>query len=105
AAGTVPAQDSEGWLATGDLGYRTETDDLVVCGRTKDLIIISGRNLYPTDIERAAEQVDGVRRGNAVAIPLAAGTADEGFAVLAESARYQDDSQVEELRRSIGSQV
>lgn len=105
AKGTIPAQDSEGWLATGDLGYRTETGDLVVCGRKKDLIIISGRNLYPTDIERAVEQVDGVRTGNTVAVPLAAGTSDEGFAVLAESTLHQDNTQVQELRRTISTHV
>ncbi|MGW1074428.1 AMP-binding protein [Streptomyces sp. NPDC002537] len=50
----------DGWLRTGDLGYRTP-DGLVVCGRIKDMIIVGGRNLYPEDYEYVAAGVDGVR--------------------------------------------
>ena len=46
---------------------------VVVCGRVKDVIIMGGRNIYPTDIERAAGRVEGVRPGNAVAVRLDAG--------------------------------
>src|ERR1700722_733641 len=53
-AGFVAAQDGQGWYDTGDLGYLTETGYVVVCGRVKDVIIMAGRNIYPTDIERAA---------------------------------------------------
>lgn len=51
--GFVPAQDEYGWYDTGDLGYITEEGNIVVCGRVKDVIIMAGRNIYPTDIERA----------------------------------------------------
>ncbi|MFB7663219.1 AMP-binding protein [Kitasatospora sp. NPDC056138] len=50
----------DGWLRTGDLGYRTP-QGLVVCGRIKDMIIVAGRNLYPEDYEHVAAKVDGVR--------------------------------------------
>ena len=59
--GFVSAQDDHGWYDTGDLGYLTENGHVVVCGRVKDVIIMAGRNIYPTDIERAA----GARRGRA----------------------------------------
>ena len=55
-AGFVAAQDDQGWYDTGDLGYLTENGHLVVCGRVKDLIIMAGRKIYPTDIERAARR-------------------------------------------------
>jgi fatty-acyl-CoA synthase len=62
-AGFFAAQDDHGWYDTGDLGYLTETGDVVVCGRVKDVIIMARRNIYPTDLERAASRVAGVRPG------------------------------------------
>jgi fatty-acyl-CoA synthase len=58
-AGFLPAQDEQGWYDTGDLGYLTETGSIVVCGRVKDVIIMVGRKVYPTDVERAAARVEG----------------------------------------------
>jgi fatty-acyl-CoA synthase len=69
-AGFVSAQDDEGWYDTGDLGYVTQDGQIAVCGRVKDVIIMAGRNIYPTDIERAAARVEGVRPGCAVAVRL-----------------------------------
>ncbi|MEV0251178.1 fatty acyl-AMP ligase [Nocardia sp. NPDC050712] len=105
ARGSRAAQDAEGWLRTGDLGYLTEGGEPVICGRRKDVIIISGRNLYPTDIERAVERVEGVRVGNSVAVSLGAGGAGEGFAVLAESDSHADESRALQLRRAISMEV
>ena len=84
-AGFIAAQDERGWYDTGDLGYLTETGNVVVCGRLKDVIIMAGRNIYPTDIERAACRVAGVRPGCAVAVRLDAGHSRETFAVAVES--------------------
>ena len=61
--GFVATQDEQGWYDTGDLGYLTENGHIVVCGRVKDVIIMAGRSIYPTDVERAAARVEGVVRG------------------------------------------
>jgi fatty-acyl-CoA synthase len=58
------------WLHTGDLGYTVE-GRLFVCGRAKDLIIVRGRNFYPSDIEWAVGEDAKVRRGNVVAFSVA----------------------------------
>ena len=58
--------DPQAWLPTGDLGYLID-DGLVICGRAKELITVAGRNIFPTEIERIAAQVDGVRDGCVVA--------------------------------------
>ncbi|MEK7819584.1 MAG: AMP-binding protein, partial [Pseudomonadota bacterium] len=54
------------WLETGDLGYLAQ-GDLYITGRTKDMIIRAGRNIYPVEIEEAVNAVAGVRAG-AVAV-------------------------------------
>jgi fatty-acyl-CoA synthase len=82
SAGVVPLARDDGWFDTGDLGYLDEHGRLYVCGRSKDLIVLAGRNLYPHDIERAAETVDGVRKGCVIAVRVDGDP--EGFAVLAE---------------------
>ncbi|WP_123029221.1 fatty acyl-AMP ligase [Mycolicibacterium stellerae] len=105
AAGFVPAQDVNGWYDTGDLGYLTETGNIVVCGRLKDVIIMAGRNIYPTDIERAASRVDGVRPGCAVAVRLDAGRSRESFAVAVESKSHDDHDEVLRIEHQVAHEV
>ncbi|HEX5717148.1 MAG TPA: amino acid adenylation domain-containing protein [Thermoanaerobaculia bacterium] len=45
-----------GFLRTGDLGRLDELGELFVTGRLKDLIVVRGRNFYPHDVERTAEE-------------------------------------------------
>jgi fatty-acyl-CoA synthase len=104
-AGFLAAQDEQGWYDTGDLGYLTEDGDVVVCGRLKDVIIMAGRNIYPTDIERAAARVDGVRPGCAVAVRLEAGHSRETFAVAVESANFEDHDEVRRIERQVAHEV
>lgn len=101
--GYVAAQDAEGWLATGDEGYLVD-DQIVVCGRTKDLIILAGRNIYPTDIERVAESVDGVRAGNSAAVALLT-PGRESFAVAVESTYADDPQQSDRIRQEVARVV
>jgi fatty-acyl-CoA synthase len=104
--GPVAAQDAEGWLDTGDEGYLVD-GQVVVCGRRKDVIIMGGRNIYPTDIERAAGTVDGVRAGNAVAVRLDAGEGRhrESFAVVVESRQAGDPEAAGGIGKDVTSRV
>ncbi|MFV0534594.1 MAG: fatty acyl-AMP ligase [Cumulibacter sp.] len=90
AEGYLPARDDDGWLDTGDEGYLCD-GQVVVCGRVKDLIILAGRNIFPTDIERAVERIPGIRRGNSAAVSLPSG-GRETVVVIAESL-YHDDAE------------
>ena len=50
---------ADGWLRTGDCGVIVD-GQLVITGRSKDIIIVNGQNYYPHDIEELAAQVDGL---------------------------------------------
>jgi fatty-acyl-CoA synthase len=107
AAGIVPLASNAGWFDTGDLGYVDEEGRLYVCGRSKDLIVLAGRNLYPQDIERAAESVDGVRKGCVIALRIDDdGDGDrEGFVVLAEVHNADDEDARLRIGRDVTSRV
>ncbi|MCW0235695.1 MAG: AMP-binding protein [Ferrovibrio sp.] len=59
----------DGWLITGDVGYLTEDQRLVLTGREKDLIVRSGHNINPSDIEDVANIFPGVQISAAVGMP------------------------------------
>lgn len=103
-AGPLASADEQGWLHTGDLGYLAE-GEVVVCGRIKDVIILAGRNVYPTDIERVTATVDGVRPGNVAAVRLEAGTRRERFAVVAESAAAGDEDAEADLAQRVTARL
>ena len=103
--GFMSAQDEQGWYESGDLGYLMENGHVVVCGRVKDVIIMAGRNIYPTDIERAAGRVEGVRPGCAVAVRLDAGHSRETFAVAVESNAWQDPGEVRRIEHQVAHEV
>ncbi len=54
------------FLRTGDLGFLAD-GELYICGRSKEVIIVNGRNYYPQDMEWEAGKVPGVRKGNVIA--------------------------------------
>jgi fatty-acyl-CoA synthase len=63
----------------------TAEGELVVCGRLKDVIIVGGRNVFPEDVERAAESVEGVRAGNVIAFGTEGRRGREAVVVVAET--------------------
>lgn len=63
---TAEVLDGAGWLDTGDIGYRRGRH-LVVTARSRDVIIVNGRNIWPQDLEQLAETAPGVRTGTTTA--------------------------------------
>jgi fatty-acyl-CoA synthase len=106
--GPVVTQDADGWLDTGDEGYLA-AGEVVVCGRRKDVIIMGGRNIYPTDIERAAAAAADVRAGNVVAVRVLAGGESgrhrESFTVAVESRKAGDPEAEQLIRKDVAKQV
>ena len=71
------------WLDTGDLGFLHE-GELYIAGRAKDLIIIRGRNYAPQEMEELLLDVEGVRKGCAVAVSTMIEGEGEQLIILAE---------------------
>ena len=53
--------DADGWWATGDVGFLDATGDLFLVDRVKELVIVSGFNVYPIEVEDVLREVPGVR--------------------------------------------
>jgi acyl-CoA synthetase (AMP-forming)/AMP-acid ligase II len=66
---TEEAFNRDGWFMTGDLGWVDENGYLRVTGRTKDVIVRGGHNIYPAKIEALAAKHDAVARVAAVPVP------------------------------------
>lgn len=96
----------EGWLCTGDLGYRVK-NQLFICGRLKDLIILHGKNHYPQDIERIASKSDGIRDGQCVAFSRLGPNGAEEAVLVAESRRVGDARRklVEDVVHAVRSEL
>ncbi|MBR0738639.1 amino acid adenylation domain-containing protein [Bradyrhizobium liaoningense] len=93
------------WLRTGDVGFIRD-GVLVVAGRLKDLLIVRGQNVYPTDVEQAVEaEVESVRSGRVAAFPVEV-DGREAIGVAAEFSRaVLKRSDPETLAHAIGEAV
>jgi long-chain acyl-CoA synthetase len=61
--------DDEGWFRTGDVGYLDADGDLHLVDRANDLIIVNGFNVYPHEVERVLDELDGVAEAAAIGVP------------------------------------
>jgi fatty-acyl-CoA synthase len=96
---TQEVLSSDGWFNTGDLGYMVK-NGLFITGREKDMIIINGRNIWPQDLEFAAEQQPEVRTGDASAFAVPGPNGLEKTVMMVQC-RVSSDPQRTELRDRI----
>ena len=86
----------QGWLLTGDLGFRDRDGYLFITDRKKDMLLVNGINVYPREIEEVLYRFPGVREAAVIGQPdarrgeqpVAFVVADEGT-VLEERALQQ----------------
>ena len=94
----------DGWYLTGDRGYIADGEVYVV-GRSKDLIINAGKNVYPQDIEALVNTVPGIHAGRAVVFGVP--DAREGTELIAVVAEVdtEDTEQRQTIDRAIRQTV
>ncbi|WP_329045013.1 AMP-binding protein [Amycolatopsis sp. NBC_01488] len=103
AAETAAAIDADGWLHMGDIGAMDERGFLKIRGRSKDMIIRGGMNIYPAEIEGTLQEHPAIEYAAAIGVPDATWGEQIG-AVLQLRAGFERPS-VEELTGFLRSQL
>ncbi len=93
----------DGWLDTGDLGYWLD-DQLIVTGRYKDLILWHGRNIWPQDLEWAAQAAAPHRCGRACAFSIG-GAGDNKTIMLLLECRTRDENLLSEIHTAVSAAI
>lgn len=99
---TRSAKTEDGWFRSGDLGYLDADGYLYICGRSKDMIISGGENIYPAEVEALIADMPAVTGVAVIGIPderwgevpLAVLTVTEGATVDTAAVRAHLDGQV-----------
>jgi long-chain acyl-CoA synthetase len=60
--------DADGWFRTGDVAYADEDGDLHLVDRTRELVLVSGFNVYPREVEAALGQHPGIAEAAVIGI-------------------------------------
>ena len=80
-----------GWLHTGDVGVMDEDGYVQIVDRKKDMILVSGFNVYPNEIEEVIVALEGVIEVGVVGVPdEKTGEAVKAFVVSSDSALTAD---------------
>ena len=85
--------DADGWLGTGDLAYRDADGDIHLVDRRSDLILVSGFNVYPAEVERVLDAHPAVAESAVIGVPDGrTGAAVRAVVVLApgEKATFEE---------------
>ncbi len=93
----------DGWLNTGDIGYHVD-GHIFITARSKDVIIIKGRNIWPHDIEIVTQRIEGVRPGRVAAFSVA-GFGKEDVTVLVVETRLRDPDRCDKLTQQISKLI
>jgi len=91
-----------GWLHSGDIGTIDEAGNLFILDRLKDMIVTSGNNVYPKEVENVIFDHPAVQSVAVVGLPdEVRGENVHAFVVLAPGARATEEAIVEHCRRNL----
>ncbi len=96
---TARVLTADGWLRTGDIGMCDEEGRLYLIERAKDLVIVSGFNVYPAEVEDVLAAHPDVADVGVIGVPHPhTGEAVRAYVVLAEGATIDEDALVDYCR-------
>lgn len=92
----------DGWLRTGDIAVADDDGNLFIVDRAKDLIIVSGFNVYPAEVEAVVAEHPGVRACAVVGVANPhTGEAVKVFVVVAPGVHLDEESIIEHSRKKL----
>jgi fatty-acyl-CoA synthase len=103
-AGRATSNNEFAWVNSGDRAYRAD-GEIYVTGRVKDIIIKSGRNLYPHEVEELAARVDGLRKGCIVAFGLKDESSGTEKLVVVAEVKERDPKRHPAIAKAVTDQV
>ena len=99
---TAEAFDAEGWLRTGDIAVIEPDGYLRIVDRKKDMILVSGFNVYPNELEDVLAALPGVLQCAAIGVPdPVAGERIRMFVVRRPGATLDEDTVMRHLRENL----
>ncbi|MET0145062.1 MAG: AMP-binding protein [Ilumatobacteraceae bacterium] len=98
-AATAQVLTADGWLRTGDIAVVDESGRLYLVDRAKDLIIVSGFNVYPAEVEEVLSAHPDVAEVGVVGVPHPhTGEAVKAFVVLEPGAALDEETLIDHAR-------
>ncbi|MDP7591145.1 MAG: long-chain-fatty-acid--CoA ligase FadD [Litorilituus sp.] len=91
----------EGWLATGDVAFMDEQGFFKIVDRKKDMIIVSGFNVFPNEIEEVVMMHDGVLEAAAIGIPHEVSGETVKIFVVAKQAGLNEEIIISHCRENL----
>lgn len=99
---TAEVLDADGWLKTGDIAIIQEDGYIRIVDRKKDMIVVSGFNVYPNELEDVLAAIPGVLQCAAIGVPSEkSGEAIKVFVVLETGAKLTAEQVKEHMRNEL----
>jgi long-chain acyl-CoA synthetase len=90
-----------GWLRTGDVGRMDDTGHVFIEDRKKDMILVSGFNVYPNEVEAVAAAHPGILEAAAIALPDEHSGEVVALVVVRKDATLTEEALIEHCRQSL----
>ncbi|MEE3157086.1 MAG: long-chain-fatty-acid--CoA ligase FadD1 [Pseudomonadota bacterium] len=99
---TAEILDAEGWLKTGDIAIIQEDGFLRIVDRKKDMILVSGFNVYPNELEDVMAAMPGVQQCAAIGVPdEKSGEAIKVFLVKTADSKLTEEDVKNQMRSNL----
>lgn len=92
----------DGWLLTGDVGYRDSDGYFYITDRKKDMLLVNGINVYPREIEEVIYRFPGVKEAAVIGVPDARkGEQALAFVSASEGVTLDEKAILQHIRQNL----